>query len=115
MRLSISIVALTLAAVGLTAPAFSQVTFMPRRLTGSDMAILRAEAAKLGPQGPTKEAWHNPATGNSGTVTFLGTSTQQDLPCRKFQYIFHTGTPQDGIPYNLTWCEKSAGNWVTGQ
>jgi 17 kDa outer membrane surface antigen len=115
MRLSISIVALTLAAVGLTAPAFSQVTFMPRRLTGSDMAILRAEAAKLGPQGPTKEAWHNPATGNSGTVTFLGTSTQQDLPCRKFQYIFHTGTPQDGIPYNLTWCEKSAGNWVIGQ
>jgi hypothetical protein len=45
-------------------------------------------------------------------VTLLGTSTEQGLPCRKFQYIFHTGTAQDGIPYNLTWCEKSAGNWV---
>jgi surface antigen len=113
MRKSLPAVAVVMALAGLAGPALSQaMSYLPRRLTSSDMAILRAETAKLGPKEPKDDVWHNPASGNSGTVTFLATSTEQGLPCRKFRYTFHTGTPQDGSPYKLTWCRTSAGRWA---
>jgi hypothetical protein len=110
MRTSLSAVAAILAMAGLAGPAVSQgLSYLPRRLTSSDMEILRTESAKLRLQGPKEDAWHNPASGHSGTVTLLSTKTEQGLPCRKFRYIFYTGTPQDGSPYTLTWCRTSTG------
>ncbi|MBW4024293.1 MAG: hypothetical protein HIU92_14410 [Proteobacteria bacterium] len=116
MRKSLSIVAMTLgvagAVAGMSMPAFSQaLSYLPRRLTSSDMAVLRAEAAKLGPNGPKQEGWHNPKTGNSGVVTFLKASEHEGRPCREFRYTFRTGTPQDGLPYKLKWCETQSNTW----
>jgi hypothetical protein len=119
MRKSISTVAMALAVVGLAAPALvpparaqAPYSYLPRRLTSGDMDILRGEAAKLGPNGPKEEGWHNPKSGNSGVVTFLSADTQNGLACRKFRYTFHTGTAQDGSPYTLNWCKTSAGVWA---
>jgi hypothetical protein len=124
MRKSISTVAMALTVVGLAigglaAPAMvtsaraqSPYSYLPRRLTSGDMDILQAEAAKLGPNGPKEEGWHNPKSGNSGVVTFLGADTEKGLACRKFRYTFHTGTAQDGSPYTLNWCQTSAGLWA---
>lgn len=95
-------------------PAYAQgmQTYLPRRLTGSDLAILELEAGKLGPDGPKQESWTNQETGNSGTVTFLSANTRQGMPCRKFRYTFVTGTANDGTPYTLNWCQKSDGQWA---
>ncbi|MCB8877216.1 RT0821/Lpp0805 family surface protein [Acidisoma silvae] len=102
-------------APALVRPAMAQQamqSYLPRRLAGSDVDILRHEAAKLGPQGPKKESWKNPKTGNSGTVTFRKQYEQAGMTCRSFGYTFHTGTSSDGLPYKLNWCEKSPGNWA---
>jgi hypothetical protein len=119
MRKSISTAAMALTVVGLAAPviapparAQSPYSYLPRRLTSSDMDMLRAEAAKLGPNGPKEEGWHNRKSGNSGVVTFLSADTENGLACRKFRYTFHTGTAQDGTPYTLNWCQTSAGKWA---
>jgi hypothetical protein len=119
MRTSFSTVVMALTVAALVAPvtapparAQSPYSFLPRRLTSSDMDILRAEAAKLGPNGPKEEGWHNPKSGNSGAVTFLSADTEKGLVCRKFRYTFHTGTAQDGTPYTLNWCQTSAGEWA---
>jgi surface antigen len=113
MRKSLSTIALVLAVAGSAAPALAQMQgYLPRRLTGDDMTILRAEAAKLGPDGPKEQAWRNPKSGNSGVVTFLSSGTQNGMSCRLFRYTFHTGTPQDGTPYELNWCKTSAGKWA---
>jgi surface antigen len=115
---SFSILVAAIALVGVTAsaigPALAQQmqSYLPRRLTQSDLAILQSEAGKLGPNGPKEEGWHNPKTGNSGVVTFLNASTKNGMACREFRYTFHTGTPQDGTPYKLNWCQTSAGKWV---
>jgi surface antigen len=87
-------------------------SYLPRRLNQSDIDILRAEAAKLQPHGIQKEHWRNPKTGNSGVVTLLKQYEQAGMKCRSFRYTFHTGTPQDGLPYKLNWCEKAPGDWV---
>jgi hypothetical protein len=119
MRKSISAAAMALTVVGLAAPvtapparAQAPYSYLPRRLTSSDMDMLQAEAAKLGPNGPKEEGWHNRKSGNSGVVTFLSADTENGLACRKFRYTFHTGTAQDGTPYTLNWCQTSAGKWA---
>jgi surface antigen len=94
------------------ARAQSPYSFLPRRLTTGDMDILRTEAAKLGPNGPKDERWHNPKSGHSGIVTFLSADTEKGLACRRFRYTFHTGTAQDGSPYTLNWCQTSGGDWA---
>lgn len=116
---SLLLMTLGLGAVLAPAPAFLQPaaaqslqTYLPRRLTGSDIDILRAEAAKLGPQGPSAENWKNPKTGHSGHVAFLQQSEKDGMQCRSFRYTFHLGTSNDGLPYKLTWCEKSPGDWA---
>jgi hypothetical protein len=114
MRKSLSILAVALGVTGLAAPVLAQgiYSYLPRRLTGADLDILRMEAGKLGPNWPHKESWHNPKTGNSGTVTFLSADTEKGLSCRKFRYTFKTGTPQDNTPYTLKWCKTTAGTWA---
>jgi hypothetical protein len=114
MRKPLSILAMALGVAGLAAPAWAQTpySYLPRRLTGSDLTILRTAAGTLGPNGPKTESWHNPKTGNSGTVTFLSADTEKGMACRKFRYTFKTGTPQDNSPYRLNWCETSAGTWA---
>jgi hypothetical protein len=119
MRMSISTLAVALTLGGLAVPAMapparaqSPYSYLPRRLTSGDIGILQAEAAKLGPDGPKEEGWHNPKSGNSGVVTFLTADTKNGMACRKFRYTFHTGTAQDGSPYTLNWCRTSAGKWA---
>ncbi|MCB8879580.1 hypothetical protein ACELLULO517_04990 [Acidisoma cellulosilytica] len=119
LRQSLSIMVASLGLAFALAPALvtpaaaqSMQTYLPRRLTGSDMKILSYEAGKLGPQGPQKESWKNPKTGNSGTVTFLRQYHKSGMECRGFRYTFHTGTAQDGLPYKLNWCERSPGDWA---
>jgi hypothetical protein len=119
MRKVLSIATLALAVGWVAAPAMappalaqSPYSYLPRRLTGGDMDILRAEAAKLGPNRPKEAGWHNHKSGNSGIVTFLSADTRQGLACRKFRYTFHTGTAQDGTPYILNWCKTKAGRWA---
>ncbi|HEX3984512.1 MAG TPA: RT0821/Lpp0805 family surface protein [Acidisoma sp.] len=97
------------------ASAQAMQTYLPRRLTGTDVDILRNEAAKLGPNGPKEERWHNPKTGNSGVVTFLRQYDSSGRECRSFRYTFHTGAPNDGLPYKLNWCEQSSGRWAIAQ
>ncbi len=94
------------------ASAQSMQTYLPRRLTSGDLQLLSAEAAKLGPNGPKEEGWRNPKTGNSGVVTFLRQYEKAGMECRSFRYTFHTGTPTDGLPYKLDWCEKTPGHWM---
>lgn len=96
----------------LPAQAQSMQTYLPRRLTHSDVEILRAEADKLGPQGPKQENWSNPKTKHSGTVTFDKQYEKEGMTCRKFNYVFYTGTSGDGLPYTLDWCRKPNGEWV---
>jgi surface antigen len=98
----------------LPAPAQAQMmqSYLPRRLTTSDMTILRKEAAKLGPNGPAEEGWSNPKTGHSGVVTFIRNYEQSGMKCRSFKYVFHTGTRTDGLPYQLDWCQKPNGQWA---
>jgi len=114
MRKSLLIMALALGAIGLAGPVWAQspYSYLPRRLTGSDLDILRAAAGTLGPAGPKEETWHNPKTGNSGTVSYLSSDTEKGLACRKFRYTFHTGTAQDGTPYTLNWCKTAEGTWA---
>lgn len=98
----------------LTAPARAQVmqSYLPRRLTHSDMAILQAEAAKLSPGSTKTEEWSNPKTKHSGTVTVTKQYEKNGMTCRKFDYTFHTGTASDGLPYTLDWCRKPNGDWA---
>lgn len=95
-------------------PAEAQVmqSYLPRRLTNSDLNILRAEAAKLGPDGPKEDSWTNPKTKHSGTVTFRKQVERDGMPCRDFTYTFKTGVSTDGLPYKLTWCKKPNGDWA---
>lgn len=101
----------------LPAPAAAQAmqSYLPRRLTNSDMEILRSEAGKLGPNGPQEETWTNPKTKHSGTVTFKKQFESHGMPCREFGYTFHTGVSTDGMPYKLTWCQKPDGAWAISQ
>jgi hypothetical protein len=114
IRKSLWIMAVALTAAGLAAPvrAQSPYSYLPRRLTSGDFSILQAEAGKLGPDGPKEESWHNPKTGNSGTIAFLSADTEKGMACRKFRYTFRTGTAQDNTPYKLNWCQTAEGRWA---
>jgi surface antigen len=119
-RKSLTLLTAALALGGLAAPEFltasahAQVmqSYLPRRLTNSDMEILRADAAKLSPGSTTTEAWTNPKTKHSGTVTVTKQYQKSGMTCRKFKYTFHTGTSTDGLPYTLDWCHKPNGEWA---
>lgn len=119
-RKSLTLLATALALGGLAAPgallppAQAQVmqSYLPRRLTHSDMEILRAEAAKLSPGDTQSEHWTNPKTKHSGTVTVTKQYEKHGMTCRKFDYTFHTGTSTDGLPYTLDWCRRPNGEWA---
>jgi hypothetical protein len=119
-RKSLTLLTAALALGGLMAPEFlappasAQVmqSYLPRRLTNGDMAILREEAGKLSPNSTKTESWTNAKTGHSGTVTVTKEYQKNGMTCRKFKYTFHTGTPTDGLPYTLDWCQKPDGEWA---
>jgi len=119
-RKSLTILTAALVLGGLAAPellalpasAQSMQMYLPRRLTNSDMEILRADAGKLSPEDTRKDSWKNPKTGHSGTVTATKEYQKSGMTCRKFKYTFHTRTSTDGLPYTLDWCRKPNGEWA---
>jgi len=113
MRHSLSAMAAVVGLLALAAPAMAQAYYLPKKLSGSDMRLLKTEGEKLSPSGPTIGAWSNPKTGHSGTVAIIKDTEKNGMPCHLYRYTFVTGTSGDKTPYKLLWCKTSEG-WKIG-
>jgi hypothetical protein len=57
------------------------------------------------------DAWSNPKTGNSGTITVLQSFTRDGMPCRKVRYDSRIGNQPGTRIYTLDWCKTPQGVW----
>jgi surface antigen len=107
-------------ALGVARPAHAQVDLLrPTNgpvLTKSDFVLGNEAATKL-LEGPPDigyyQDWHNPKTGNGGTLTILDVSTSPEgLPCRKVEsdVKYYKKTSSTKV-YSLNVCKQSDGSW----
>lgn len=85
-----------------------------RGLSKSDIAMViavsnRINAAEPAPTSP--ESWTNPATGNSGTVTFVRKFQSAGMPCNTLRYRFSFRHPPRRSTYVAGWCQTPDGEW----
>jgi surface antigen len=57
------------------------------------------------------DAWSNPKTGNSGTITVLQSFTRDGMQCRKVRYNNRIRNQPDTRIYTLDWCKTPQGVW----
>lgn len=69
--------------------------------------IYQAAAPSIG----TSETWHNPATGNHGTVTLVGFREYQGLPCRTLRHMLELKGRDKPIELVLNRCRTEDGQW----
>jgi hypothetical protein len=83
-------------------------------MTPEDLAIIRnIEQQKIHEQpADTVATWTNPASGHSGTITLLGKSVRQGMPCERIEYqIMEPGGRQQHGRYVFTSCKIPDGTW----
>jgi hypothetical protein len=107
-------------ALAVARPAHAQVDLLrPTNgpvLTKSDFEVGNAAAAKLlagPPDVGYYQDWHNPKTGNGGTLTILDVSTSPEgLPCRKVESdVEYSKKGSSTKVFSLNVCKQSDGSW----
>ncbi|HEY2131853.1 MAG TPA: hypothetical protein VGH36_02585 [Acetobacteraceae bacterium] len=58
-----------------------------------------------------KRDWHNPASGNSGSVRVLRLFTEAGAPCHSLAYDVSFKAKRPGRTYTLNWCKTKDGTW----
>lgn len=85
------------------------------RLARSDMDMLWKSAAALNHDPAARpgsvQTWHNPQTGDSGSVTLFRAVKWQDLPCHDLRYVINVRTESTPRRYDVTWCRTEEGEW----
>ena len=83
-------------------------------LTAQDRELIRntVQHEIHGKRAGTVATWTNPASGHSGTLTLLGNSTRQGMPCEQIEYrTMEPGSQQQHSHYVFTSCELPDGAW----
>ena len=70
-------------------------------------SLLRTDPPPVG----RSEAWSNPKSGARGTVTMLGASQLQGLPCREMRYTIETPRAVRPVDVTFTVCRTADGAW----
>lgn len=107
-----------LIAGGARAQGFTRGWDTPTPLTDTDRAIIRSTVERQihGKPVGTVVNWRNPAGGHSGTITLLGKSTRQGMPCERIRYqLMEPGSAQQrrqqhGL-YVFNSCRLPDGSW----
>lgn len=89
------------------------------RLADSDLPLMdEARQKLLGDEAPavgTSEAWKNEATGDSGTVTYLGptkrTVAGTTYDCRRVKYSIMLKVRKTPRTARVAWCHLPDGSW----
>lgn len=85
------------------------------RLDDSDWALVRSAAEKLylpdAAEEGTAEAWRNPETGSSGTVTLVGKHEYEGMPCRRLQHDIAVKGTSDHARFVVDRCKTADGEW----
>ena len=89
------------------------------RLDDTDLPLLDQAAQKLlGEQAPAKgasEAWNNDATGDAGTVTYVGPTSRTvkgaKYACRRLKYTVTLKLRPAPRSTNVAWCRLPDGTW----
>jgi hypothetical protein len=82
------------------------------RFTEQDWTLMRAahaEALEHGADG-TETRWENPQTGNSGSITPLNTTDDENGTCREARIVNHSGTASGDATY--LFCRQGDGSWM---
>jgi len=83
-------------------------------LRSSDFQVMHDAARKLAAQGHpadgTSQAWSNPQTGASGSVTVEGTFHHKAMLCRKVEYRAQSAPGADELSAEVSWC-KTPNGW----
>jgi surface antigen len=58
-----------------------------------------------------KRDWHNPQSGNSGSVRVLRLFTDAGAPCHSLAYDVSYKAKRPGRTYTLNWCKTKDGAW----
>ena len=73
------------------------------------MRAAHAEALEHGADG-TETRWENPQTGNSGSITPLSTSDDEEEICREARIVNHSGSASGDATYRF--CRQADGSWM---
>ncbi len=82
------------------------------RFTEQDWTLMRAanvEALEHGADG-TETRWENPETGNTGSITPLNTSEDENGTCREARIVNHAGQASGDSTYRF--CRQADGSWM---
>jgi surface antigen len=84
-------------------------------LEETDIAMLQAAANALFQDDDAaigqSEAWNNPETGNSGTVSVVRLFEHGGLPCKRLQHTIKQKGRADRSIYQFARCRTSDGSW----
>ncbi len=84
-------------------------------LNQDDLKALGAASQRLYTEGGVadgaSDTWSNPKSGNSGTVTVLGSFQRQGNACRKLRYDIRLRQRKGARSYTLSWCHMPDGSW----
>jgi hypothetical protein len=87
----------------------------PQGLVQGDRDLMSAAEEQLNSEQPVhpgdKRDWHNPQSGNSGSVRVLRLFTDAGLPCHSLAYDVSFKAKRPGRTYTLNWCKAKDGAW----
>ena len=87
---------------------------MPR-LDPEDRRLLWDSADALNNATPSEAGasrnWHNPKSGNSGTVTLQRVFRANSMPCHALHYTVTLAAQQTQRTYDINWCRIQTGEW----
>jgi len=82
------------------------------RFTEQDWTLIRsahAEALEYSPDG-TETRWENPETGNSGSITLVNTTEDENGTCREARIVNHAGDASGDSTHRF--CRQADGGWM---
>jgi hypothetical protein len=103
------VTAICLAFTAMPPPARGQTE---QRLSDADSAMMDAAVAKLNQRATQEgdsEAWANPKTGSSGTVTLKHMYPAGLIPCHSLAYDYEVGQNGSSRSYEIDWCKTATG------
>lgn len=101
------------AATFLAAPTVAEPVdyFLPPLTKGDLKMVNEATDDFLGKPAGTVEAWMNPKSGNSGTMSLYRKFKHKGQPCGELRYTFQIKSEEFPRHYHLTWCQTAQGKW----
>jgi hypothetical protein len=94
---------------------FGRPNRQPQGLVQGDKQMLAAAEEELNTQQTIhpgdKRDWHNPQSGNSGSVRVLRLFTDAGAPCHSLAYDVTYKAKRPGRTYTLNWCKAKDGAW----